>query len=236
MSLAYPDWSNSDGPEGPSVRTGMAAFLMKRGLAEAPRHRWLSMTLSITGHVALVALAIFLTTTVPQKAEMQTITVSIAQPQVSQPEPVPVPKLERVPEVVMPDLPEIDTIAPPSPDAIRAAPPPAASAPSDATAKKADDPQTSPPVFDAGYLNNPAPVYPNLSRRLREVGTVQLRVRVSAAGMPMEVLMATSSGYARLDEAALAAVKKWKFQPAQRNGNPVEAWVLVPVEFSLTRS
>ncbi|OJT98565.1 MAG: hypothetical protein BGN82_02075 [Alphaproteobacteria bacterium 65-7] len=214
----------------------MAAFLMQRGVAETPRHRWLSMTISVTGHVGLFVLAIFLTTAVPKKAEMQTITVSIAQPQVSQPEPVPLPKLERVPEVVMPDLPKIDTIAQPTPDSIRAAPPPASQAPSDSTAKKSDDNQTSPPVFDAGYLNNPAPIYPNMSRRLREVGTTVLRVRVSAAGLPLDVLMGTSSGYSRLDEAAMAAVKKWKFQPAQRNGNAVEAWVLVPVEFSLTRS
>ena len=49
----------------------------------------------------------------------------------------------------------------------------------------------------------------------------------------LDVMMAKSSGYGRLDESALAAVKKWKFQPAMRGGAAVEAWVLVPVEFTL---
>jgi protein TonB len=75
-----------------------------------------------------------------------------------------------------------------------------------------------------------------MSRRLREVGTVQLRVRVSAEGQALDVQLAKSSGYSRLDEAALAAVKQWKFQPALRGDTAIEAWVLVPVEFSLTRS
>jgi len=98
------------------------------------------------------------------------------------------------------------------------------------------DAPISPPRFDAGYLNNPAPAYPNMSRRLREVGVVQLRVRVSASGEPLEIQLAKSSGYARLDDSARAAVQKWKFQPAMRNGNALEAWVIVPVDFSLTRS
>jgi protein TonB len=75
-----------------------------------------------------------------------------------------------------------------------------------------------------------------MSRRLREVGTVQFRVRVSATGLPLEIQMAKSSGYARLDEAGLTALRKCKFQPASRSGQALEAWVLVPIEFSLTRS
>jgi protein TonB len=94
----------------------------------------------------------------------------------------------------------------------------------------------SPPRFDAGYLNNPAPVYPNMSRRLREVGIAHLRVRVSASGEPLEIQLFKSSGYVRLDEAARVAVQKWKFQPALRNGVAVEDWVDVPLRFSLDRS
>jgi protein TonB len=60
-------------------------------------------------------------------------------------------------------------------------------------------------------------------------------VRVSTDGQPLEIQLANSSGYARLDDAARSAVQKWKFAPAMRNGNPVEAWVIVPLEFSLTR-
>jgi protein TonB len=236
MSVAYQDWSNDEEPqERAAPGTGMSAILLARGMTEPPRHRWKSMVLSIAGHLALVCAALFLTLGPVKKHELQTITVSIAQPKVSQLEPILAPKLERVPEVQMPDLPQIDTAAPPSPNAIRAAPPPVSLAPSE-NRKKTDDAQETPPRFDAGYLNNPAPVYPNMSRRLREVGVVQLRVRVSATGEPLELQLFKSSGYARLDDAARAAVQKWKFEAARRNGSAVEAWVIVPVEFSLIHS
>ena len=105
-----------------------------------------------------------------------------------------------------------------------------------ADSKGSEEAAVTAPRCDADYLNNPAPVYPNMSRRLREVGVVQLRVRVNAAGEPLDIQLFKSSGYARLDDSARAAVQKWKFQPARRNGSAVEAWVIVPVEFSLTRS
>jgi protein TonB len=106
--------------------------------------------------------------------------------------------------------------------------------PSPPAAQKATaEPDVIPPSYNADYLKNPLPVYPNMSRRLRETGTVQMRVRVSADGQPLDVELANSSGYVRLDEAAKAAVKKWRFQPAMRAGKAIEAWVVFPLEFSL---
>lgn len=89
------------------------------------------------------------------------------------------------------------------------------------------------PRFDADYLNNPAPEYPRMSRRLREEGVVMLRVYVLPNGLPDVVELKASSGSARLDESALFAVRKWKFVPAQAGDHPVGAWVIVPIEFSL---
>lgn len=89
------------------------------------------------------------------------------------------------------------------------------------------------PRFDADYLNNPAPTYPRLSRRHREQGVVMLRVYVLASGTPDRVELKTSSGFALLDEAALEAVRRWKFVPAQAGGKAMAAWVNVPIEFSL---
>jgi protein TonB len=43
----------------------------------------------------------------------------------------------------------------------------------------------------------------------------------------------TSSGSTALDEAALDAVRKWRFVPAKRGAQPVEAWHLVPIVFRL---
>jgi protein TonB len=87
--------------------------------------------------------------------------------------------------------------------------------------------------FDADYLNNPAPTYPVFSRRNREQGTVLLNVRVSAQGQAEQVQLKRSSGFSRLDEAALAAVQQWRFVPARRGEATVAASVVVPVTFRL---
>jgi protein TonB len=91
----------------------------------------------------------------------------------------------------------------------------------------------TPPQFSAAYLNNPAPDYPRLSKKLREQGTVRLRVEVSASGLAASVAVSQSSGYSRLDEAAVAAVKRWKFIAAKQGDQPVAAQVIVPLVFAL---
>jgi len=89
------------------------------------------------------------------------------------------------------------------------------------------------PIFNADYLRNPPPAYPTLSRRIGEQGRVVLRVLVSAAGSPQAVEIRESSGHPRLDRAAREAVERWRFVPAKRGDQPIAAWVLVPVSFSL---
>ncbi len=90
-----------------------------------------------------------------------------------------------------------------------------------------------PPKFDADYLDNPPPVYPRLSKRLNEVGNVQLMVFVDAGGAPGKIDIQSSSGHERLDQAAIEAVRKWRFVPAKQGDKSVAAWVLVPIFFSL---
>jgi protein TonB len=87
--------------------------------------------------------------------------------------------------------------------------------------------------FDADYLQNPSPVYPAISRRLGEEGKVVLRVHVDAAGLATEVVIKTPSGFPRLDNAARDVVRQWRFVPARRGNEPVDAWVLVPIIFKL---
>lgn len=76
-----------------------------------------------------------------------------------------------------------------------------------------------------------APPYPALSRRLGEAGVVILRVELSETGHVATARVSTSSGHARLDEAALAAVRTWRCTPASRNGQPVRAVALQPFNF-----
>lgn len=87
--------------------------------------------------------------------------------------------------------------------------------------------------FDAAYLNNPAPAYPMVSRRMREEGQVMLRVLVSADGQPNRIELRTSSGSERLDRAAQEAVSRWRFVPARQGERAIESWVLVPIVFKL---
>ena len=81
---------------------------------------------------------------------------------------------------------------------------------------------------------NPAPRYPWISRQRGEQGRVIVTVTVSAKGHPREVGIKRSSGYRRLDEAAVAAVRKWRFVPAKRRGRAVAGRAQVPVTFRLT--
>jgi protein TonB len=121
----------------------------------------------------------------------------------------------------------------PAPSADAGAPAAAPAAPpAPAVAAAPREPQ-SPPDFQAGYLRNPPPAYPAAARRNGEEGTVTLRVLVSADGAPREVALERSSGSSALDAAALATVRTWRFVPARRGAEALDAWVLVPVVFRL---
>jgi protein TonB len=68
---------------------------------------------------------------------------------------------------------------------------------------------------------------------LRETGTVRVLVTVGADGVPTDVSVESSSQSRDLDRAALDAVRKWRFRPAQRGGQAVAGSVVVPIEFRL---
>jgi len=137
--------------------------------------------------------------------------------------PLPQPAPEPLPVLVAPAEAPAPVAIAPQPAPQPAAVPPPVPAPLPVTA----------PVFDAAYLDNPAPVYPAIARRLGEQGRVVLRVLVNARGGAEEVQVRTSSGWPRLDESALATVRRWKFVPARRGDEAVAAWVLVPIAFRL---
>ena len=91
----------------------------------------------------------------------------------------------------------------------------------------------APPRFDADYLDNPAPAYPRLSKRLGEVGSVMLLVYVDADGHPGQIDIQSSSRFERLDQAGIEAVRRWRFVAAKQGEKAVAAWGLVPIHFSL---
>jgi len=97
----------------------------------------------------------------------------------------------------------------------------------------ADNAPVTLPNLNADYLNNPAPDYPPASRELGEQGRVLLRAMINSDGTVAQVVMRKSSGFNRLDQAALDTVKKLRFVPAQRGEQRISAWIVVPVAFSL---
>lgn len=84
-------------------------------------------------------------------------------------------------------------------------------------------------------LHAPPPRYPRASIQRGSEGTVLLRVRVGADGLPESVLIERGSGDRHLDRAAQAAVRGWRFAPTVRDGVAVASEGLLPVEFSLDR-
>ena len=77
------------------------------------------------------------------------------------------------------------------------------------------------------------PEYPSISRRLMEQGRVVLRVELDETGRVTSARVKESSGFKRLDEAGLAAVKQWHCNTPLRNGQASRAIALQPFNFIL---
>jgi periplasmic protein TonB len=88
----------------------------------------------------------------------------------------------------------------------------------------------------ATYASIKAPRYPQSAIDAKSEGDVLLRVLVNAEGEVEQVEVETSSGHQALDEAAMTAVRKWKFNAASNGYAAVPSWIGVPVSFSLTES
>lgn len=103
----------------------------------------------------------------------------------------------------------------------------------DAKSAPEEQPEESYAVARPSYGFTPRPGYPAVAIRRGYEGSVLLNVRVLPNGKPEEVTIFRSSGHKVLDNAALKAVRKWKFVPAQRGFKAVSSWVKVPIEFRL---
>ena len=79
------------------------------------------------------------------------------------------------------------------------------------------------------------PDYPPASRRAGEEGTVTLSALVLESGRISEIKVVKSSGFEKLDEAALKDVQRnWRFVPGKEDGKPVAMWHTFQVTFRLT--
>lgn len=71
------------------------------------------------------------------------------------------------------------------------------------------------------------PSYPEQASSQKQEGTVTLRFLIGADGKVKDARLLTSSGYPALDEAALVAISKCSFNPAVKDGKPVDAWTAI---------
>lgn len=171
------------------------------------------------------------------RLQVQLVPLDIVPPPKVSPPPQKAVEKVQTPIVSPPPIVQ-QTVAAPSP--VLSVPVPAPPAPATVTAPTApvmaEPAPITPPDGFAANLGNPAPRYPMESRRDHEEGTVRLRVLISAQGTVEEVKIAKSSGFDRLDDAALSAVRKWRFRPGTQAGTPVEAVGFLSIPFKLTHA
>ena len=101
------------------------------------------------------------------------------------------------------------------------------------TAVAPSPPKMEQPSSDADYLNNPKPPYPPLSKRMGEQGKVVIRTLIGVDGTAREASIHKSSGFDRLDQAALTTARKWRYVPGKRAGVAEAMWFNVPFTFVL---
>lgn len=82
-----------------------------------------------------------------------------------------------------------------------------------------------------GYVVQPPAEVPLASRRAGESGVVWLRVVVDVRGLPAQVQVQRSSGFARLDAQALSAMRQARFRPHTEDGVALEVEVIAPIEY-----
>jgi protein TonB len=155
------------------------------------------------------------------KGPVEAQLIEDAKPDIPPPPPPPPPPQQKAPppEYVPPvDVPVSSTAGANAIAAVSNTPTPAPPPPPPPVANV-----RTPAVINAAQ-NCQKPEYPSSSRRNEEEGTVQLRFLIGTNGQVIESQVEKSSGFARLDEAARAALSKCQFKPGTLNGAPEQSW------------
>jgi protein TonB len=122
------------------------------------------------------------------------------------------------------------------PGATQLLPPAAIQPPAQATVTK---PVVSGPlrvgtgVQDAKLAFAPRPVYPQIAKAARSQGVVKIEATIATDGRIKDLRVV--SGPPLLVNAALEAVRQWRYQPTLLNGAPVEVLTEIDINFTLTQ-
>ncbi len=71
-----------------------------------------------------------------------------------------------------------------------------------------------------------------MSKRLGEQGLVMVRAWIGVDGVAQRAEISQSSGFDRLDQAALATARGWRYVPGKRAGVPEAMWATIPIKFN----
>ena len=193
---------------------------------------WVAIAIIVGFHMAALLALVKLDIISVQKPKTSNLVVfDIAAPA---PPPMEKPQPEKVVEKIVPEVitpvAVVQTLAPPPPPIqVTNTPPPP---------KQIVVAQAAPPAgpvavtnLDEHLISGNPPKYPMESRRKKEQGTVVLRLVIGIDGRVQDISIAQSSGFDRLDTAALSAVRGWRWQPVLQAGNPVAVRGLLPIPF-----
>lgn len=232
----------------PSVRRPQAAAVAEPLSApatgrygDARRPNLPVLLFTLLAHAALVAAFMTIRDHVVQRREAQLTVLNLTPPpapppaapeeSVETPETVESPVATPAPVVDFPPRPALTVptaVAPaPQPVALPATPAaPRAAPPAPPSIVQASD-------LSARMVSGKPPRYPIESRRKKEQGTVVLSLMLGLDGEVASISVSRSSGFARLDDAALDAVRKWRWEPMIRAGQPVMVKGVVEIPFVL---
>lgn len=94
-------------------------------------------------------------------------------------------------------------------------------------------PSTAKTFRDRDIFLNPKPIYPLLSRRMREQGAVHLKLCIDERGHVENIILAKSSGYKNLDRSAMEGVREWKFSALGPKDQVLSHCYHLPIHFRL---
>ncbi len=150
----------------------------------------------------------------------------------------PVPQTQALPQILAVETP---TPAPSAPAPVQIAAPAPILPPSVPVAAVATPSPVAVPVAtakvlpstDADDLYNPNQRYPRMSQTMGEQGTVMVRILIGANGLPLKAELQKTSGFERLDQAALDFVMQSRYKPGTLGGKPTEMWMGREVKYIL---
>ena len=211
---------------------------------ESGRSRWPAIVLAVGIHLALAPALLSLGYQAVKRHEASLTAINLSPPPPPPASPPAEPKAQTLQTAVQP-VPVTTAVPIPRPviamvpTAVPQVPMASVAAPKAAVAAPAPTPPAPPSTVTSDALgtrmiSGSPPRYPVESRRKKEQGTVELLLVLGTDGRVETITVTRSSGFDRLDDAALSAVRRWRWAPTLRDGAAVKVRGIVEIPFMLT--